>query len=64
MAATSSPAANLGLMLRDGRGVPVDLVRAEACSTSACKGAVPFACTNAGDLDGMLAKANPAGSCR
>jgi hypothetical protein len=42
-------------MLRDGRGVPADLPRAAKLLDRACKGKVPFACTNAGDLDAMLA---------
>jgi TPR repeat protein len=46
---------NLGLVLRDGRGVPADPVRASVLLDLACKGGVPFACTNAGDLDALLA---------
>jgi len=45
----------LGLLLRDGRGVPADPVRAELLLDKACKGSVPFSCTNAGDLDAVLA---------
>ena len=50
---------NLGLMLRDGRGVPADLQRADKLLDLACKGKVPFACTNAGDLDAMIAAKAP-----
>src|SRR5262249_54393370 len=52
---------NLGLLLRDGRGVPADLQRAEALLDKACKGQVPFACTNVGDLDALLAQRGGAG---
>jgi len=46
---------NLGLMLRDGRGVVADLSRAGALLDKACKAGVPLACTSAGDLDAMRA---------
>ena len=46
---------NLGLLVRDGRGVAPDLMRAEMLLDKACKGNVPFACTNVGDLDVALA---------
>jgi hypothetical protein len=36
--------------------VPQDLDRAEKLLDKACKGNVPFACTNAGDLDAALAQ--------
>jgi TPR repeat protein len=41
-------------MYRDGRGVPVDLTKAEGLLDKACKASVPFACKNAGDLDAMV----------
>jgi TPR repeat protein len=41
--------------------VPADLVRADALLDKACKGGVPLACTNAGDLDAERAiKGGPA----
>jgi TPR repeat protein len=46
---------NLGLMYRDGRGVPADLAKADALLDKACKANVPFACKNAGDLDAAVA---------
>jgi hypothetical protein len=42
-------------LLRDGRGLPADLTRAAALLDRACKGGVPLACTNAGDVDAMRA---------
>jgi TPR repeat protein len=45
---------NLGLMLRDGHGVPADVGRADALLHKACEAGAPFACTNAGDLDTSL----------
>jgi TPR repeat protein len=53
---------NVGLMLRDGRGVPQDLERAAKLLDKACKGNVPFACTNAGDLDSTLAQKGSGGA--
>jgi TPR repeat protein len=47
-------------MLRDGRGVEADLPRAAKLLDAACKGKLPFACTNAGDLDSLLATKEPA----
>ncbi|HEY0190648.1 MAG TPA: tetratricopeptide repeat protein, partial [Kofleriaceae bacterium] len=46
---------NLGVMLRDGRGVPVDLARAGTLLDKACKARIPQACTAAGDLDAFRA---------
>jgi TPR repeat protein len=51
-------------MLRDGRGVAADLVRAGALLDKACKGGVPLACTSAGDLDAMRAIKGGAGRYR
>ena len=50
---------NLGLMLRDGRGIAVDLPRAVKLLDTACKGKVTLACTVAGDVDAMIATKAP-----